>query len=299
MIVERAWGAALAAVVASCAQTGKPTPIREFGEEAAPPADSADAPLGSSSGEKAPDTDSGVDAVSRSDLGGDGGVGDSEALVPVQEFDLGLDFSFSANPNGPWRYGYTGGTALRLESSLLDSFGAGPGDGGIGFWHPSDVGGIYAPVSNPSDGGGGYYPYVACNPGPATVVYSAAWAARSHEIAMEASNAGQFSVVEFVAPQPGQYRIQAHFEGIHFRLSTTDVHVLLGDLQLWAANIDGYGGDPTFHAVVGTSPAADYGGTVTLQANDVLTFAVGYGSDDTNYNDTTGLAVHVSQLGPP
>jgi len=228
----------------------------------------------------------------------------SDAPVPdaasnadgLREFDLGRDFSFSVNPNGPWRYGYTGGTTLQSGSFVLDTFGVGPDDGGIGFWHPSDGGGVYAPISNPDDGGGGYYPYVACNPGAATVIYSASWAARSREIAMEASNAGQFSVVEFMAPETGQYQVQAHFEGIHFRLSSTDVHVLLGDIELWHSSIAGYGGDPAAHAIAGTSPAADYTDTVSVQANDVISFAVGFGSDDTNYNDTTGLTVHISEL---
>jgi hypothetical protein len=270
MTLDKARGATLAAIVVSCTQPG---------------------------GEPKPIADSGLDAASQTDSGNDSGVADDGPLQP-QEFDLGLDFSFSLNPSGPWRYGYTGGTVLHVESFLLDSFGAGPTDGGVGIWHPSDAGGTFTPVSNPDDGGGGYYPYVACNPGSGTVVYSASWAARPREIAMEASNAGQLSVVEFIAPQPGQYLIEAHFEGIHFRLSTTDVHVLLDDTQLWGSTIDGYGGDPAFHAVVGPSPAADYSGTVALQGSDVVTFAVGYGADDTNYNDTTGLSVHVSRLGP-
>jgi hypothetical protein len=33
-------------------------------------------------------------------------------------------------------------------------------------------------------------------------------------------------------------RVRAHFEGIHFRLSTTDVHVVAGDAGVFASNID-------------------------------------------------------------
>ena len=43
---------------------------------------------------------------------------------------------------------------------------------------------------------------------------------------MEASNSGQYSLIRFVAPKLGTYRITARFEGIHFGLSSTDVHVL-------------------------------------------------------------------------
>ena len=87
---------------------------------------------------------------------------------------------------------------------------------------------------------------------------------RPQEVAIEGSNSGQYGVVEFVAPFAGSYAIQAHFEGVHFRLSSTDVHVLAGDAGLFAAQINGYGGDPAFHAVEGSSPAADYEGTATL-----------------------------------
>ncbi len=296
MTVDRACAAVLAAIAISsthCAEAARSTySARDAGPSADAPGDvpTDDSPS------NAPADDSPGDAPAHA--GAEMGSSDSgiEDGGPPRDFDLGRDFSFSANPNGPWRYGYTGGTTLTAGSFVLDAFGVGPDDGGIGFWHPADGGGVYAPISNPDDGGGGYYPYVACNPGSATVIYSASWAAQSGEIAMEASNAGQFSVVEFIAPETGQYRVQAHFEGIHFRLSSTDAHVLLGDTELWHASIAGYGGDPAAHAIAGTSPTADYTGTVSLQASDVVSFAVGFGSDDTNYNDTTGLTVLISEL---
>ena len=217
------------------------------------------------------------------DGGADGGV----------VFDLGDDFSFAINPNGPWRYGYTTTSTLAPDQFALDTFApdAGPDtEGGldpIGFWHP------FSPATVAS----GYYPYVADNTGDASASEEASWALRPHEVAMEASNSGQYSVVEFVAPFAGTYQMQVHFEGIHFRLSTTDVHVLAGDAGLFAANISGYGGDPAFHAVEGSNPSADYAGSVTLHAGDVLSFAIGYGTNMTDYNDTTGLTVHLVYAG--
>jgi hypothetical protein len=219
----------------------------------------------------------------------------SEASV-AREFDLGLDFSFSSNPNGWWRYGYTQGSTLAVDQFLVDTFSIHTDPAAAGFWHPSDAGGGYMPNANPNNGGGGYYPYVAENPGSVTTSYLNAWALRAHEVAMEASNAGQYSVIEFVAPQGGAYRIQAHFEGIHFQLSTTDVHVRQNDAELFASNIDGYGGDQALHAVQGSNPIADYQGTVPLQAGEIITFAVGFGANKTNYNDTTGLFVHITLI---
>ena len=74
------------------------------------------------------------------------------------------------------------------------------------------------------------------------------------------------------------------------------MHVRQNDVALLDAAIDCYGGDPAFHAVEGSNPSASYHATLTLQPGDVLSFDVGYGVDQTNYNDTTGLFVHIEQV---
>jgi len=196
-------------------------------------------------------------------------------------FDLGADFSGTRNPSGVWSYGFTSGGTLAVSEFRPDGFSAQVG--GVAFWHP--------------DGDAGYYPYVAWNPGASTITDSSgSWAVRAGEVAMEGSASGQYSVVEFVAPADGRYSVRADFEGIHFRISTTDVHVRQNDVPLFDANIDGYGGDPAFHPVQGSSPSATYVGSVDLKVGDVLGFAVGIGADGTNFNDTTGLLVHIVRL---
>jgi hypothetical protein len=200
---------------------------------------------------------------------------------PPVEFDLGADFSVTQNPNGPWRYGFSRATTPSAGELELDTF-VNP-TFPVGFWHPTGA----------SDG---YYPYVAHN---ADVVTTAdptdSWAVRPGEVAMEGSPAGQYSLVQFVAPRSAPYDIQASFAGIHFRLSTTDVHVLDGDVSLYDQQIDGYGGDPAFFTVQGGNPQARYATTRSLEAGALLTFAVGIGGNGTNYNDTTGLFVHVTE----
>ncbi len=211
----------------------------------------------------------------------DGGAAD--ALT----YDLGTDFSFARNPNGAWSYGYTVGATLAVDQFALDTYVADAGGDPIAFWHPA----------NPATSSAGYYPYVAENTGSVSASEEASWALRPREVAMEGSNVGQYSVVRFVAPSAGTYQVQVHFEGIHFRLSSTDVHVVGGDAGLFASNIGGYGGDPAFHDIEGGSPSADFDGAVPLRANDVVMFAVGYGTNMTNYNDTTGLTVHIVRTG--
>ena len=213
----------------------------------------------------------------------EGGTGSADARFDaadggiVAAYDLGGDFSISSNPNGPWRYGSTQCAALTAASFVLDAL---PVDAPpIGFWHPSDA---------------DYYPYVAGNETATTATDPTnSWAVRAREIAMEASADARYSVVQFVAPAAATYDVQADFTGIHVRLSSTDVHVLLGEAPLFDASIDGYGGDPALHAVEGQNPHAGYQATMPLALGDVLSFAVGVGPDGTNSNDTTGLMVHI------
>jgi hypothetical protein len=200
-------------------------------------------------------------------------------------FDLSTDFSFRDNPNKVWQYGYSATNSLDPAEFRFDKSAdpAGP----VSFWHPS--------VS--SGPGPGWYPYVAYNTTRQTQRGSNnGWSVRPGQVAMEGSNTGQYSLIRFVAPAAGTYNVTARFEGVHFGLSSTDVHVLQNSVSLFDADIAGYGGDPAFHAVQGASPTASYSGKVKLRANDIVTFAVGYGKNKTNYCDTTGLVVRIDLL---
>jgi hypothetical protein len=211
-------------------------------------------------------------------------VGETGAVAyagePGGAYDVGTDFSVAQNPNGPWEYGFATSTSATpadfvLARDVVTS-------GGLVFWHPA----------------GAYYPYLASSLRRRTIADPTnSWALRPHEVALEANQDGLPAVVRFVAPEPGRYRVKARFAGIHFRLSSTDVHVLLNSLRLFDASIDGYGGDPAFHAIVGRSPAAVFVGTHDLAAGDVVAFAVGYGPNHTHFNDTTGLRARISRTG--
>jgi hypothetical protein len=200
----------------------------------------------------------------------------------AQIFDLGAAFSAVANPNGPWSYGHTrtrslAGNDFALDTVALDS-------GAVPIWHPG------------ADAAG-YYPYVAGNAASTTITdATGSWALRPHEVAMEGSLAGQYSVVQFSAPWSGRYLVEAAFSGIHVRLSTTDVHILRGEVAVFDAEIDGYAGDASLHPRAGANPAAGYAATLDLERNERLSFAVGYGVNQTHYNDTTGLFLRIQSL---
>jgi hypothetical protein len=200
-------------------------------------------------------------------------------------FDLSADFSLLENPHKVWQYGYSETNSLAPDQFRFDKYS----DGGspIGFWHP-------AASSGP---GPGYYPYVAYNTTKQSQAWPSpnGWVVRGGEVAMEASNSGQYSLVRFVAPVAGTYKISAQFAGVHV-WSTTDVHVLHNGTSLFDADIDGYGGDPAFRKVQGASPTASYSVQIEMKANDTVTFAVGYGKNKTNSGDTTGLFARVVLL---
>jgi len=200
-------------------------------------------------------------------------------------FDLSADFSLENNPNKVWQYGYSATNSLAPDQFQLDK--QADKTGPVGFWHPDTNKGP----------GAGYYPYIAYNTTKQSQAWPSpnGWVVRGGEVAMEASNSGQYSLVRFVAPVAGTYKISAQFAGVHV-WSTTDVHVLHNGTSLFDADIDGYGGDPAFRKVQGASPTAAYSGQIEMKANDTVTFAVGYGKNKTNSGDTTGLFARVVLL---
>src|ERR1017187_1976970 len=116
-------------------------------------------------------------------------------------FDLSADFSFRDNPNKVWQYGYSATDSLAPDQFRVDT--QWDATGSIGFWHP-------AANNGPSPG---YYPYLAYNTTKQSQVGCKGWAVRAGEVAMEASNTGQYSLVRFVAPVAGTYKVNAQFEG--------------------------------------------------------------------------------------
>lgn len=196
------------------------------------------------------------------------------------DHEVSLFLPFDKNPSEMWQIGYSKTKSLSPDEFVLSSF-ADQSDV-IGMWHPSSD----AP---------GYYPYLGQNRAQESRVSTTqGWALRAGQIAMEASNSGQYSLLRFVAPAAGNYDVAATFEGIHYGLSSTDVHVLLNAESLFDNFIEGYGGDPQYHRIEGNNPSSSYSNEIKMKTNDILIFAVGYGRNENHYNDTTGLelAIH-------
>jgi hypothetical protein len=192
---------------------------------------------------------------------------------------ISLMLPFDKNPSGNWQIGYSLHDTLSMSQFRLSSFA--DTSHVIGLWHPA---------TGPS----GYYPYIGQNKTTEVQVDPTnSWAARPGEIVMEGSNTGQYSMLRFIVPVSGNYKLNAIFEGVHIRLSSTDVHILLNDLHLFDDLIEGYGGAPSFASQTGAHPTSSWSSTIHLNKNDILTFAIGYGSNKTFYNDTTGLLLTI------
>lgn len=92
-----------------------------------------------------------------------------------------IDLSFKSNPAALWQVGYSAGTTLAPDQFKLASYA--DTSGVIGVWHPtSDVGGYYPSVGQNRDNGPRESP-------------AKTWALRPGQVAMEGSNAGQYSKI--------------------------------------------------------------------------------------------------------
>jgi len=199
----------------------------------------------------------------------------------VDNFPSKIDIilPFDKNPSGNWQIGYSLHDNLSMSDFRLSTFA--DTSHVIGLWHPET-------------GASGYYPYVGQNrTANVQVDPTNSWAAKPGEIVMEGSNTGQYGIVRFVVPSTGHYKLKIVFEGVHVRLSSTDVHVLLNDQHLFDDTIEGYGGDSSLSVQKGTHPVTSWASSIRLNKGDILTFAIGYGNNKTFYNDTTGLLLSI------
>jgi hypothetical protein len=179
-----------------------------------------------------------------------------------------------------WQIGYSKNNVLDPDQFIPSTYA--DTSNVIWIWHPANT---------------TYYPYLGQNMDSITHSDpSNSWAAKSGEIVLEGSNNGQYSMLCFTVPASGTYKLKAIFEGIHFGLSSTDVHILHNAKSIFTEIINGYGGDSSFHIITGSQPSVVYETTLILTKDDMLFFAVGYGLNKTHYNDTTGLLLYIEAV---
>ena len=195
-------------------------------------------------------------------------IGSVAPEMPAEEtgFDVALDFSTAANPNGAWSYGFA--TSLGDRLTLYTEMGS---DSGFDFWRTNMFGGA---------------PVVEHNSSSNTIHWSTAVLAPG-QAAFHPGVNGDYSVFRFTTPGSGPYRLESSFFGSDIVGTTTDVHVLLNNLPIFNGTVSGFGAN--------TGPA--FNTNLVLQLGDQVDFAVGTGNGSFLY-DTTGIQARLIRDSP-
>lgn len=178
------------------------------------------------------------------------------------DFNAAQDFSIDANPNGVWRYGWT----QSLGGSFNDSTQPGI-DAEGGFWRNGHTN-------------------IGYNSTGQTVVGSS-YELPVGQLHLHPGQGGEVSVLRFVTPAAGQYTLSASFIGLDRAPTTTDVHVLLNSVSLFDGAVAAFKSGPAYQTVL------------TLQAGDLVDFAVGFGNNGNYISDTTGLTAQIAAVPEP
>jgi len=177
-------------------------------------------------------------------------------VLPLAASNIVTDFSTIFNPNGQYRYGAESvlGGAFSLNSTMVSGAGFAGWSGASGF--PL----ILADTSGSTFTSG-------------TVTYSTDY------LNLHPSSNDTFAVLRYTIAAPGSYLISGAYRGQDASGTTTDVHVLIDGASAFGTEVTGYldASKQTFSFVR------------ALNANDTIDFAVGFGTNGTFFNDSTGL----------
>jgi hypothetical protein len=227
-------------------------------------------------------------------------------------WDVGTDFSGTANPNGEWTYGAYVPDALKAQ-------------GYPDFWCWSSS--YLAETSNlkyygleNDPGGAGWIIY---NPNNSMYRFSNITTTQFFQpktVAIQPCQPGQngafMPVVRWTAPRDMTVSIDSLFtgqDGDATRGATTDVHILLNSLMhdygygwyeytgtsLFDGYVDGNIGNaeaniPQF----GPSPSVAYQGEISVVTGDTIDFVVNFGYNDYSC-DVTGLSATITEVPEP
>jgi hypothetical protein len=171
------------------------------------------------------------------------------AAAAAQTYDVSTGFSGTSNPSGPWQYGFTNGLggAFTLFTTSTTS-------GPLQYWGGTP--GVYKNTS-------------ASAYSPGTPIYPAG------QVGLHPGPNGEYAVIRFVAPIAGSYTLSGNFEGLDTRGTTTDAHIRVANVDVFATLVNGYAVQSPFLLAL------------SLGANDIVDFAVGANGD--YFFDTTAL----------
>jgi hypothetical protein len=178
-------------------------------------------------------------------------------VLPLAASDIVTDFSTIFNPNGQYQYGSEAvlGGAFTLNTTTVSG-------AGYAGW-AGNVSGFPLILANTS---GSTFT-------SGTVTYSTDY------INLHPASDDTFAVLRYIITVPGSYQITGAFRGQDLNGTSTDVHVLINGAEAFGTEVTGYL-DPSKQAFSFVS---------SLNANDTIDFAVGFGTDNNYFYDSTGL----------
>jgi len=189
----------------------------------------------------------------------------------AQTYSAAGNFSNSSDPNGAWSYGWstTLGSAFTLDTSNTT---AAYGLTGLGGWFAGA-----SPEGVPS---------ALRNNTASPITLGSFTTYQPGQLALN-MNGSQYSIVRWTAPSTGQFSVTATFSGLSSIGDTSDVHVQTNGVSVFDSFVNG-------------SPSpTNYSATLTLVSGEHVDFAVGFGSNGNDHEDTTGLDATIVAVPEP
>jgi hypothetical protein len=187
-------------------------------------------------------------------------------VLPLAASDIVTDFSTLFNPNGPYQFG--------AESTLGGAFSLGntpvSGPGYDGWSDASGLPRIVADTSGSTFTSG-------------TVTYETDY------LVMHPASDGTYAVLRYTVAAPGLYQISGAYRGQDVNGTSSDVHVLINGASAFDNEVTGYL-DPSTQTFSLLS---------SLNTNDTIDFAVGFGANGTYFYDSTGLQGTIAAVASP
>lgn len=194
------------------------------------------------------------------------GLAVSITPVPWLTSNVVSEFSGKPNPQAVWSYGYRASAAAEFRPHTSASQPCGAGTMTLSMNGSVDPGITHnATTTNIRCGSVDIPPdMLNLHPGPN----------------------GERSVVRWTAPFAGLVRLAGKFKGLDTSGTTSDVAVTHNSVAVFSSQVNGYGVEARFALLL------------AVGTGDIIEFSVGFGSNSTYYNDSTGLAVTINPARP-
>lgn len=194
----------------------------------------------------------------------------------LSRFDAARDFTIESNPGreGVWTYGWekTLGGELHPFARSYDTT----------YWGGRVIG--WSLGGRPQQDEELCCPLVLRNIS-GKLIKDAGISIAPGQLTFHPGRRGEYSVVRWQPPAPGEYSVEARFVGLD--QTTSDVHILKNGVTLGEETVNGRGVSHDFSF-----------DRIQCYPSDKIDFTVGFGDNRNYYNDLTGLSVTIELLPP-